>query len=100
MEETLRIGKFDGKNDDFGLWSMQMESILEAAGLMDIVRGVEVKPLSSTNVNGVQIGGEINNFNKRLSKARAILVNSLGIRPLRTIQKVYKDPVKIWKKLH
>ena len=103
MEQSLKVERFNGNGDDFGLWFMRTQTLLEAAGLMYIVRGEATKPGPvNTNVSGVQISstGEIEDFNKGVIKARAILVHSLGDRPLRAVQKVFNDPAKIWKKLH
>ena len=43
-DDTIKVTKFLGKKDDFALWAMRMEAVLEAKGLMGIVDGSAEAP--------------------------------------------------------
>ena len=92
-DDTLKVTRFLGKKDDFALWAMRMEAVLEAKGLMGVVDGSALPP-AANNLTAAQ---EYNNMKK---KARALLINSLGDRPLRAVQKSKASPKEMWIRLH
>ena len=93
-EETIKVVKFHGKkDDDFALWMLRMEAVLEVKELMGIVDGTEGSPEEDDEE-------ALSAFNIKVRKARALLINSLGDRPLRAVQKAKRSPKGMWKKLH
>ena len=90
QEETFKLSKFNGKTDDFSLWSMPMETVLEAKDLFGVVTGEEVKP---------DQGAKLIEYQKKVRKARALLINCLGDRPLLAVQSAKDNLPGMWKKL-
>ena len=89
MEEGKRVYKFYGKQgEDFHLWTARTEAALEAKEVLDVVT---VDLLSSAEIS--------DELSKKISKARAIIIQGLGDRPLRLCLSVKTDPYKIWSKL-
>ena len=48
-EDVLRMKIFNGKGDDFSLWSVRISAILEARDLLELVKGDEKKPNGSSS---------------------------------------------------
>ena len=89
MEEGKRVYKFYGKpGEDFHLWTARTEAALEAKEVLDVVT---VDLLSSAEIS--------DELSKKISKARAIIIQGLGDRPLRLCLSVKTDPYKMWSKL-
>ena len=93
MEEKdkLKIRPFDGReNDDFQLWTLRIESFLEGCGLADQIRQVAVH--LSPGDEGYE------KFLLNSKKAKAIMVQALGDRALRSVQTA-RSPLEMWTKL-
>lgn len=90
MDEGKRIHKFFGKaGEDFQLWEARTEAALEAKDVLRVV---------STDVygNGEGISEE---DRQAIGKARAILIQGLGDKPLRLCLSEKLNTYKMWLKL-
>ena len=93
-DEKLQIPKFnDGPKDSFVLWQLRIRAVLETKNLLQLVDGSEIAPAEDSDATKAA------EFRKRKSKAAALLVVSLGDRPLKAVQKWAKDPATLWAKL-
>jgi gag-polypeptide of LTR copia-type len=91
----------DKPTDSFHLWKLRMEAILEAKEYLDIVTGKERRmPDAEATVDDTAdaVASQIL-YDRKRSKIASLIINSLGNKPLSTIQSVSKDPVRIWMKL-
>lgn len=72
-----QLNKFNAKREeDFMLWTLRFESLLESKDLLEII---ETDPIPS----GVEdINGELK---KKVKEVRMLLSHSLGDEPLRTV---------------
>ena len=92
-DDTLKVTRFLGNKDDFALWTMRMEAVLEAKVLMGIVDGSALAP-PANNLTATQ------EYNYMKKKSRALLISSLGDCPLRAVQNSKTSPKEMWKLLH
>jgi gag-polypeptide of LTR copia-type len=80
-----------------------MEGIMEARDYDGLINGLETRPddggTDSSDPSLTQVKDIQERFDSKRAKISALIVNSLGDKPLRTIQTVAKDPVEAWKKL-
>ena len=83
-KETYKVQKFNGNKDDFSLWVIRVTTCLKEKGVFNLVKTKE--PLVTDE--------------RKKDKCLAILINSLGDRPLRAVQTVADDPKEVWDKLH
>ena len=80
--DELRLAKFKGgEGEDFELWSLRLSAILESKDLADVVYECQEAPVE-TNTDARAI------FDRKVRKARAIIITSLGDKPLRVVQAV------------
>lgn len=94
--ESVRVAKFDGgREEDFELWRMRLEATLEGRELSDVVmgdeKGIIYVPEDRTSDAYLE-------YARKVRKAKSILVNALGDKPLRTIQGC-STPAEMWWKL-
>lgn len=93
LRDSLRVEKFNGSdNEDFSLWSLRVFAVLEGKGIHGVVDGTEAKPLDEAST-------EYTLYTEKCRMARAVIVTSLGDKPLRVIQNA-KTPEEMWKKLN
>ena len=94
MDEDLkRIVKFNAKHaEDYNLWSMRFEALLESKVLLEVVLRDTSVELTATEMTS--------ELNLRMAKARSLLVHSLGDKLLRTVLSEKKDPAKMYEKLN
>lgn len=94
MEDDIiskRLKKFNAKRDeDFMLWSVRLEFILESKELLSTVERDLV------GIDKMALSDELKTKN---AKACMILVQSLGYKPLRSVIGEKKNPFLMYKKL-
>ena len=95
MEEDLlsrRLHKFNAKRgEDFNLWSLRFEALLESKNLLDVITS---DPLERTTFSQLNIESK-----SQLLKDKSLLVQSLGDKPLRTVAGEKNNPCKMYEKL-
>jgi hypothetical protein len=106
----IKTPKFNGtRSEDFQLWALRVEAIMSAKGVLDVVLPAEtgaegaqgaVADGEESEGEGGQAGRIDGNAAMRRSKAVAIIVSSLGDRPLRAVVGVRGDPREMWRRLH
>lgn len=90
--DDLRVARFMGdEGEDFELWSLRINAILEGKELAGVVAGEE-KVTDSEEPEALAA------HTKKVRKARAIIINSLGDKPLRAVQSA-TDPRDMMTKL-
>ena len=94
MEDNFKkMVKFNSKRvEDFTLWSMRFEALLELKELLSVVRCDTSTELTNTRL-ALQM-------NLMLAKARSRMLQPLDDKPLRTVLSVKKDPAKLCEKLN
>lgn len=95
MEATddtkLSVPRFEDKDgQSFHLWKLRVEAVLEMKDCLALVQGEEQVPEDPV---------ELVNFNRKKGKARSIIINALGDRPLKAVQKHSANPLQMWEKL-
>jgi gag-polypeptide of LTR copia-type/Integrase core domain/GAG-pre-integrase domain len=106
----LKKPKFNGtRSEDFQLWALRVEAIMSIKGVLD---GVLPAETGSEGAQGAVADGDESegedgqagridgNAAMRRSKAVAIIVSSMGDRPLRAVVGVRGDPREMWRRLH
>ena len=89
MEDNKRIYKFFGKpGEDYHLWAARTEAALESKEVLGIVQ---------EDIIGA--GPPDDEIQRRLSKARAIIIEGLGDRLLRLCLSAKDNPYRMWNKL-
>jgi hypothetical protein len=106
----LKTPKFNGtRGEDFQLWALRVEAIMSAKGVLDVVlpedtggEGAQgaVADGGESDGEGGKAGRTDANTAMRKSKAVAIIVSSLGDRPLRAVVGVRDDPREMWRRLY
>jgi hypothetical protein len=106
----LMVPKLNGtRGEDFQLWALRVEAIMSADGVLDVVlpedTGAEgaqgaVADGEESDGEGGRAGRTDVNTEMRRCKAVAIIVSSLGHRPLRAVVGVRGDPREMWRRLH
>ncbi len=92
-EEKLVVLVFrDRPSDSFHLWKLRMEAFLNARGYCEIVTVEEVTPTADTVEDGQDIDKAIASIEKREGKVQSWLINSLGDKPLKVVEKYAKNP--------
>jgi gag-polypeptide of LTR copia-type len=81
-----------------------MEAILESRDYMEVTSGNEIRPADAAENEDDQakkdaIKKEQAKFDKTKSKIASLIINSLGDKPLNTIETVSKDPAAMWARL-
>ena len=90
--DELRVPKFRGsEHEDFELWSLRLSSVLESKDLAGVVYDASEVPEDAT-------AEEKAVYQRKLRKARAIIITSLGDKPLRVVQSV-EHPKEMVQKL-
>lgn len=76
-KEYITVEKFlEERDEDFELWSMRIMSLLKGREYAEIINGKENAPGDKTTT-------EYATWVTKAKKARAIILNSLGDKPLR-----------------
>ena len=89
--DELRLTKFNGREgEDFELWSLRLSAVLESKDLSAVMDGDAVTGTSTA---------DIARHEQKKKKAKAIIVTSLGDKPLRVVQSA-KSPAGMLKKLN
>ena len=90
MEYDKRVYKFDGNpGEDFRVWQVRTEAALEAKEVLQAIR-----------TDYEKIGGLIKDETKlEMAKARAIIMQGLGLKPMRVVLPVKLNPFRMWQKL-
>jgi hypothetical protein len=106
----LKTPKFNGtRSEDFQIWALRVEAIMSAKGILDVLLPAEtgaegaqdaVADGDESEGEGGQAGLIDGNAAMRRSKAVAIIVLSLEVRPLRAVVGVRGDPREMWRRLH
>ena len=95
MEEDLlsrRLKKFHAKRgEDFNLWSLRFEALLESK---DLLGAVTTDPLSDTTFADLDA-----DIRAKLLKAKSQFVQSLGDKPLPTVASERKNVFRMYQKL-
>ena len=95
MEEDLlsrRLHKFNAKHgENFNLWSLRFQALLESKNLLDVITS---DPLERTTFCELGIESK-----SQLPKAKSLLMQSLGDKPLRTVAGEKKNPYKMYENL-
>ena len=88
--DELRVSKFNGREgEDFELWSLRLSAVLESKDLSVAVE--ESPPIGDSSQDKAK-------YEQKKRKAKAIIVTSLGDKPLRVVQSA-KTPSEMIKKL-
>ena len=91
MEESKKVFKFEGDpGEDYRIWEARTEAALEAK---------EVLPVVLTDVVGdgtLEIDAAVK---VQIAKARATIIQAIGIKPMRMIMSVRDNPFRMWKRL-
>ena len=91
-KEVIRVEKFRGeRGEDFELWAMRLMATLEGRDFAGVVNGEELAPEDVSS-------SEYAAYVTKVRKARAIIVNALGDKPLRAVQ-LCTLPKEMWAKL-
>jgi hypothetical protein len=106
--DDYKVVKFQGKKDeDFMLWSLRMETALEAKDLFDAVKSAETSSITTTqdvdtrsSEQGAAGASERSESSQKCRKAAAFIMGALGDKPLRAVASARKNPALIWKRLH
>lgn len=94
-EDKLMVSRFNGTpTESFHLWKLRVEAVLESGSCFSVVSETEKRPPGGSDAFYRQ-----NQFDRRCKKAAAIIVTALGDKPLRAVQKHWKNPSEMWKKL-
>ena len=96
MEENLlsrRLNKFHARRGEyFNLWSLRFEALLESKDLLGVV---STDPLSDTTFADLD-----SDIRTELLKAKSLLVQSLGDKPLRKVASERKNVSRMYQKLN
>ena len=90
---SRRLNKFHAKRGKyFSLWSLRFEALLESKDLLGVVT---TDPLSDTTFADLDA-----DIRAKLLKAKLLLVQSLGDKPLRTVASERKNVFQMYQKLN
>ena len=96
MDDELvsrRLHKFNAKRgEDFTLWSLRFEALLESRDLLEVVNSDQLARVAIEDLSPDE--------KTKVLKAKSLLVQSLGDKPLRTVAGERKNPFQMYKKLH
>lgn len=88
IEENRRVYKFEGEaGEDFHIWSARTEAALEAKELMSVV---------TEDIIGDGTADLSAEVKRSISKARALIIQGLGEKPLRICLPEKHNPHKMW----
>lgn len=91
--EIVRVEKFNGeRSQDFELWAIRLMATLEGKDYFGVVNGLDGIPAD-------ECSEEYAVYATKVRKARAIIVNALGDKPLRAVQ-LCETPAEMWRKLY
>lgn len=88
-----RISKCNAwRGEDYALWAMRFEAVLESRELLEIVLRDVREELSQSELTAEK--------RLKMAKARSLLVQGLGDRPLRSVIGERRDPAQMYAKLN
>ena len=91
MEDSKKFFKFHARpGEDFDLWAARTEAALEAQEVFEVV---------GTDVVGAAEGALSPQTERKVAKARALIIQGLDAKPLRMCFSEKDNPFQMWKRL-